>query len=72
MTVFSCTDDARVKVPNFKKVTFVFYNMKYSTETPSICIFVHLKMFLAAVIKVEHASNNLLQSDSPFLLRNGM
>ena len=54
MTGNAFTDDARVKVPSFQKVTF-FYNMKYSTETPSICIFVCLKMFLTAVIKDEHA-----------------
>ena len=29
-------------------------------------------MFLTAVIKVEYASNDLLQSDSSFLLRNNM
>ena len=29
-------------------------------------------MFLTAVIKVEHASNDLLQSDTSFLLRNNM
>ena len=54
MTVTSCTDDARVKVPSH-----FFYNMKYSTETPSICIFLCLKMFLTAVINEEHASNDL-------------
>ena len=32
-----CTDDARVKVPQFKK-SYFFYNMKYSTETLIICI----------------------------------
>ena len=61
MTGTSCTDDARVKVPSFQNVTF-FYNMKYSTETPSICIFVCLKMHLTAVIRNKHASNDLLQS----------
>ena len=71
MTSTSCTDDARVKVPSYQKVTF-FYNMKYSTETSSIRIFVCLKMFLTAAIKDEHASNGLLQSDSSFLLRNSM
>ena len=39
-----------------------FYYMKYSTETPSICICVCVKMFLTAV----------LQSDSSFLLRKSM
>ena len=71
MTGTSRTDDARVKVPSFQKVAF-FYNMKYSTETPSICIFGCLKMFLTAMIKYEHASKDLLQSDSSFLLRNSM
>ena len=31
MTGSSCTDDARVKVPHFKKS--LFYNIKYSIET---------------------------------------
>ena len=39
ITGTSSTDDARVKVPLFQNVTFS-YNMKYSTEMPSICIFV--------------------------------
>ena len=67
----SCTDDARVKVPSFQKVT-VFLYMRYSIETPFICIFVYVKMFLTAVIKDEHASNDWLQSDSSFLFRNRM
>ena len=68
----SCTDDARLKVLSFQKVTVFFYSMRYSTETPSICIFVCLKMFLTATIKDAHASNDSLQSDSSFLLRNSM
>ena len=48
------------------------YNMKYSTEMPSICIFVCMKMFVTAVIKDEHTSNGSLQSDSSFMLRNIM
>ena len=71
MTGVSSTADARVKVPSFQKVTFS-YNMKLSTEMPSICFFVCMKMFLTAVIKNEHTSNDLLQSDSSFLLRNNM
>ena len=71
MTCTSCTDDARVNVLSFQKVTF-FYKIKYSTETLSICIFVCLKMLLAAVIKDEQASNVLLHSDSSFLLRNSI
>ena len=31
-----------------------------------------MKMFLTALIKDEHTSNDLLQSDSSFLLRNNM
>ena len=68
MTGTSCTDDAGVKVPSFQNVTL--FNMKYSTETPSICIFVCLKMCLTAVIRNKHASNDLLQSS--FLLCNSM
>ena len=68
----SCTDDARVKVPSFQKVTVFFYNMRNSTETPSICIFVCVKMFLTSVIKDEHASNDSLQSDFFFLFHNRM
>ena len=71
MTGTSSTDNARVKVPHFKKYIFS-YNMKNSTEMPSICIFVCMKMFLTAMIKDEHTSNDLLQSDSSFLLRNNM
>ena len=68
----SCTDDTRVKVPSFQKVTVYFYNMRYSTETPSIYIFVCVKIFLTALIKDEHASNDSLQSDFSFLFRNRM
>ena len=69
--ITACTDDARVKVPSFQKVTFFCYNMKFSTETPSICFCLYyMKMFLTAVIKDEHASDDSLQSDSSFLLRN--
>ena len=71
MTGTSSTDDARVKVPFFKKLHFS-YNMKYSIEMASVCIFVCLKMFLTALIKDEHTSNDSLQSDSFFLLRNSM
>ena len=39
MTGMSSTDDARVKVPSFKKKSHFSYNMKYFTEMPSICIF---------------------------------
>ena len=59
------------RYPHFKKSHFS-YNMKYSTEMPSICIFVCMKMFLTAMIKDEHTSNDSLQSDCSFLLRNSM
>ena len=68
----SCTDDARVKVPSFQKVTVFFYNIRYLTETPSIIVFVCVKMFLTAKIKDEYASNDSLQADSSFLFRNRM
>ena len=71
MTGTSCTDDARVKVPLFQKVTF-FYNIQYSTETISICISACLKMFLTTVIEVKQASDDLLYLDSSFLLCNSM
>ena len=67
MIVTSYTDGTLIS-----KRSHFFYNMKYSAETPSICIFARLKMFLTAVIKDEHTSNDLLQSDSSFLLRNSM
>ena len=59
MTSASCTADARVKVPSFQKVTFF---LQY--EMPSICIFVCIKLFLTAVIKDEHTSNDLLRGSS--------
>ena len=65
ITGTSCTEYARVKVPSFLKVTF-FYNIEYYTETPFICIFVCLEVFLTAMIKDEQASNDLFQSDSLF------
>ena len=68
----SCTDGARVKIPSFQKVTIFFLQYEVSIETPSICIFVCVKMILTAVIRDEHASNDLLQSDSSFLFRNRM
>ena len=46
--------------------------MKYSTDMPSIFIFVFMKMFLPALIKDEHTSNDSLQSDSSFPLRNSI
>ena len=69
ITCTSCTDDARVKVPSFQKVTF-FYNIKYFTETLSICIF--FKDVSDCPDLRRQASNALLQSDSSFLLRNSM
>ena len=67
MTGTSCTDDARELVPIFQKVTFfsTLYNIPQR-------VFVSLKMFLTGVIKDKHASNDLLQSVSSFLLRNNM
>ena len=61
MTGTACTDDARVKVPSFKKVTFL---LQYEKHLFIICI----RMFLTAMIKDEHASDDSFQSDSSFLL----
>ena len=60
MSGTSCTDDASVKVPSFQYGIF--------HRDAIYFIFVGLKMFLAAVIKDEHASNDSFQSDSSFLL----
>ena len=66
-------DVARVMVASFQKVTFFLqYEIFHRDAMPSICIFVCIKMFLTAVIKNEHASNDSLQSDSYFLLPNSM
>ena len=62
-TGMSSTDNALIS-----KSHIYSYNMKYFTEMPSIRIFVCMKMFLTVMIKDEHTSNYLLQSDSFFLL----
>ena len=71
MTGTSSTDDARVKEPSFQKVTF-FLQYEIFRRDAIHLYFVCMKMFLTAVIKDEHTSNYLLQSDSSFLLRNSM
>ena len=45
----SCTDEVTVKIPSFQKVT-LFYDIKYSTETLLVYVFVCLKMLLTIVI----------------------
>ena len=71
MTCTFCTDDVRVKVPSFQKVT-QFFQYKYSAETLSVYVFVYLKIFLTAVIEEEEASKVLLQSKASFLPRDSM
>ena len=71
MTGTACTDDARVKVPSFQKVTFLATYEIFNRDAIH-SFFVCMKMFLTAVIKDEHASDGSLQSDSSFLLRNSM
>ena len=71
MTGTDCTNDARVKVPSFQKVTFLLQYEIFHRDAIHL-FFVCMKMFLTAVIKEEHASDDSLQSDSTFLLRNGM
>ena len=48
-TRISCTDEVRVKVPSVKNHTF-YFNIKHSTVTVSVYIFVGLKMLLTALI----------------------
>ena len=67
----ACTDDARVKVPSFQKVTFLLQYERFHRDAIHL-FFVCMIMFLTAVIKDEHASDDSLQSDSSFLLRNCM
>ena len=69
MTGTACTDDARVKVPSFKKSHFLLQYEIFHRDAIHL-FFVCMKMFLTAVIKDEHASDDSLQSDSSFLLRN--
>ena len=71
MTGTACTDVARVKVPSYQKVTFLLQYEIFHRDAIHLC-FVCIKIFLTAVIKDEHASDDSLQSDSSFLLRNSM
>ena len=50
MTGTSCKADSSVKVPSFQKGHIFFFNIKYTTEALSTCIFVCFEMLLAAVI----------------------
>ena len=60
MTGTSRTGDARVKIPLLQKVTFfVLQNEIFHKDATHLFCFVCLKLFLTAVIKVEHASNDL-------------
>ena len=72
MTGTACKDDARVKVPSFQKVTFFGTICNIPQRRNPFVFFVCMKMFLTAVIKDEHDSDDSLQSDSSFLLRNSM
>ena len=71
MTGTACTDDAKVKVPSFQKVIFLLQYEKFHRDAIFL-FFVCMKMFLTAVIKDEHVSDDSLQSDSSFLLRYSM
>ena len=71
MTGTACKDDARIKVPSLQKVTFLLQYEIFHRDTIHL-FFVCMKMDLIAVIKDEHASDDLLQSDSSFQLRNSM
>ena len=71
MTGTSSTADARVKVPSFQKITFFLQYEIFHRDAIHL-YFVCMKMFLTAMIKDKHSSNDSLQSDSSFLLRNNM
>ena len=71
MTGTACTDDTRVKVPSFQNVTFLLQYKIFHRDAIHLFL-VCMKMFLTATIKDEHASDDSLQSDSSFLLRNSM
>ena len=71
MTGTAGTDDARAKVPSFQKLHFLLQYEIFHRDAIHL-FFVCMQMFLTAVIKDEHASDDSLQSDSSFLLRNGM
>ena len=46
----SCTDEVRVKVPSFQKVTLFYCDIKYSYDMLSIYILTSLKLLITAVI----------------------
>ena len=71
MTGTAGTDDARVKIPSFQKVEFLLQYEIFHRDAIHL-FFVCMKMFLTAAIKDKHASDDLLQSDSSFLLRKSM
>ena len=61
MTGTFVTDDARVKVPSFQKVTFFLQYETFNRDAIHL-YFVCLKMCLTAVIKGEHASNKIVST----------
>ena len=71
MTGTACTDDARVRYPHLKKLHFLLQYEIFHRDAIHL-FFVCMKMFLTVVIKDEHASDDSLQSDSSFLLRNSI
>ena len=50
MTGRSCTDEVRLKLPSFQKVTF-YCDIKYSSDMLSIYILISLKLLIIAVIQ---------------------
>ena len=50
MTIRSCTDQVRVKVPSFQKDTLLTV-IKYTTDMLSIYILISLKVLIIAKIK---------------------
>ena len=60
-----------LRYPHFKKSNFLLQYEIFHRDAIHL-FFVCMQMFLTAVIKDEHASDDSLQLDSSFLLRNGM
>ena len=71
MTGTSSTDDAKVKVHVFQKFTFFLQYEIFHRDAIHL-FFVCMKLFLTVVIKDKHTSNDSLQSDPSFLLRDSI
>ena len=57
MTGRTCTDEVRVKVPSFQKVTVFYNNIKYSSDILFIYFLISLKLLIRAVIYDKKETN---------------